>query len=63
MQNFVTLMLAMFTHMGLMSKKDADKLSTELQSATLPAEFESAWQLVKTTLEKADVEFKQSKNK
>lgn len=58
MNNFITLFLATLAHVGHLTKAEATRLNEELQSATLPDDFESAWQMVKDVFEKADVESK-----
>lgn len=58
MNNFITLFLTTLVHIGLITKKEAEKLNTELQQSTLPDDFESAYQMVQKVFEKADVETK-----
>lgn len=58
MNNFISLFLTTLVHIGVISKAEAEKLNTELQTATLPDDFESAFKMVESVFEKAGVEKK-----
>lgn len=58
MNNYITLVLNLMVHVGVLTKLEASKLDEELQSATIPSDFESGFQLVKKVFEDADVEIK-----
>lgn len=59
MNNFITLFLGSLAHIGVISKAEAEKLNKELQTETLPDDFEAAWQMLQKVFEKAEVETKQ----
>jgi hypothetical protein len=58
MNNYITLFLGTLTHIGIITKDEAEKLDKKLQSETIPSDFESAYQMLKRVFEEAEVEGK-----
>jgi len=58
MNNFITLFLATLVHLGIVNKEEGEKLNKELQTATLPDDFEAAIHMLESLFEKAGVESK-----
>lgn len=58
MGNYLTLVISILVHLGIVTKAEGDKLSSELQNKTLPAEFEGAYQLVKEVFDKVGIDSK-----
>lgn len=58
MHNYITLFISVLVHTGVITKAEGDRLAKEFESATLPSDFESCFQLVKDIFEKANVESK-----
>ena len=63
MNNFISLFLTTLVHIGVITKEEAEKLNKELQTSTLPDDFESAYNMVEAVFDRAGVEKKKFSTK
>jgi hypothetical protein len=58
MNNFITLFLSTLSHIGVITEDEGKKLNAELQTATLPDDFEAAYRMMADVFEKLEIEKK-----